>query len=330
MAAVAGKKAQDVSTNATRIETTDLIDLADQSFPRVLLDSRKALHYRVCSRGGEMRFSTILRRVNIALLFLFGSWQLAAAVPPTAGASDDIQRKVESTTKFIYERSGLEVSRELKRRLAAMEQRSLVGPGGRIIARELIDIITDTAVDRLSRLSDQEIQLALDTYRHDADAKYDYVQITDDGRYTATSSEFVRTLKSFSERSRRGDQALRNTVREFVQGKGAGEGVNGRLEVYSKSLTEFAGAEGGLTALQSLLVVYSLASDDMLNVPTSRLREYMAHVHETIGGDRYPSPRERFPFGAKGYLFPTPVNIILDERTLGELLDRMDKKMNER
>jgi hypothetical protein len=119
-------------------------------------------------------------------------------------------------------------------------------------------------------------------------------------------------------------------VREIIQGKGTGEGVNGRVQLYSKSVTEFTGAEGGLTPLQSLLVVYSLASDDMLNVPTDRLRNYMEHVHETIGGDQYPSPMGRFPFGARGYLFPTPVNIILTEKTLQELLDRMEQEMKER
>ena len=120
-------------------------------------------------------------------------------------------------------------------------------------------------------------------------------------------------------------------MREIIQGKGTGEGVNGRVEAYSKSLTEFASArESGLTALQSLLIVYSFVSDDTINVPTDRLRDYMEHVYETVGGNQYPNPKSRFPFGAKGYLFPTPVNVILNDKTLGDLLDRMEKKMNER
>src|SRR5438477_9014078 len=108
-----------------------------------------------------MRFSTIVQRgVSIALVFVFASWQLAAANQPMAGPSDDTQKKVESTTRFIYERSGVELNAELKKRLAAMEQRSLDGPFGRITVRELVDILTDLAVERLSSLSDQEIQLA--------------------------------------------------------------------------------------------------------------------------------------------------------------------------
>src|SRR5205807_9185475 len=122
------------------------------------------------------------------------------------------------------ERSGVELNAELKKRLAAMEQRSLDGPFGRITVRELVDILTDLAVERLSSLSDQEIQLALETYRHDANPKYDYVELTYDGKYAPKSADLVRSLKSFRERSRRADQAVRNTVREIIQGKGTGEG----------------------------------------------------------------------------------------------------------
>ena len=278
-----------------------------------------------------MRFSTIMRRrISLALVLVFASWQLAAAVQSTGSTSNDLQRKVELTTKFIYERSGLELNPELKRKLLAIEQRLLDRPSARITTSQLVDILTDIAVERLSSLSDQEIKLALDTYRHDPDPKHDYVEITYDGRYTTTAPEFVRTLKTFKEMSRREDPAIRNTVRQFIKGQGVGEGVNGRVELSSKSLTEFAGAEDGLTASQSLLVVYSLVSDDILSVPTDRLRTEMEHVHETIGGNQYPSPKERFPFGARGYLFPTPINIILNEKTLGKLLYRLDQKMNER
>ena len=276
-----------------------------------------------------MRFSTSVRRlVSLIFVFVFAGSQFAVAVQPMAGPADDIYWKVESATKFIHERSGVELNHELKRKLAAIEQRSLDGPRGRITAGELVDILTGIAMERLSSLSDQEIHLALDTYRHDPDPKYDYVQITDDGRYTPTSRDFVQTLKSFSERSRRGDAPLRKMVREFIAGKGSGEGVNGRLEVY-KGLPEFAGAEKGLTGLQSLLVVYSLVSDDILSVPTDRLRAQMDHMHQTIGGDRYPSPADRFPFGARGYLFPTPIDVVLNDKTLEELLDRIEKKMDE-
>jgi len=277
-----------------------------------------------------MRFSTIgRRRVSLVLVLVFASWQLAAAAQSRGGPANDLQRKVESTAKFIYERSGLELSAELKRRLLATEQRLLDGPGARITTSQRIDILTDIAVERLSSLSDQEIKLALDSYRHDPDPKYDYVEITSDGKHTTTSRDFVRTLETFRALSRRDDAALRNTLREFIHGKGVGEGVNGRVELYRKSLTDFAGAEGGLTASQALLVVYSLVSDDILSVPTDRLRAQMEHVHETIGGNQYPSPSERFPFGANGYLFPTPINIILNEETLGQLLDRLDQKMND-
>lgn len=278
-----------------------------------------------------MRFLTILlRRVDLAILFVLASWQLAAAVQSPPGPSNDVQRKVESTTKFIFERSGFEINRELKRRLLALEQRSLNVPSARVNTGELVEILTDIALERLSRLSDQEIKLTLNTYRHDPNPKHDYVEITDDGRYTTTAREFVRTLKSYREMSRQQDPVLRNTLRQFIRGKGLGEGVNGRVELYTKGLTEFAGAEDGLTASQSLLVVYSLVSDDILSVPIDRLRIHMEHVHETIGGDQYPSPKDRFPFGARGYLFPTPIDIILNEKTLWDLLDRLEQKMNER
>ncbi|HET8678394.1 MAG TPA: hypothetical protein VFO63_21515, partial [Blastocatellia bacterium] len=77
-----------------------------------------------------------------------------------ASPGDSPERVSESVwqvDKFIYERSGLKMSRETRERLIAMESRALQGEGHRIGIEELTDALTETAVERISTLTDQEI-----------------------------------------------------------------------------------------------------------------------------------------------------------------------------
>jgi hypothetical protein len=71
--------------------------------------------------------------------------------------------------------------------------------------------------------------------------------------------------------------------------------------------------------LQAVLIVYSLASDDNINTPTAGLKSLMNHRTETIGGSENLNPAGQFPFSRKVYLFPMPLDLILNEKTMIKL-----------
>lgn len=247
------------------------------------------------------------------------------------GSSDHIKPVVVLAAKFIQERSGVILSTGLKTRLSTMEQQTEGGASPRSSVQEIAEIMTDILLERLATFTDHEIEQAARTFRRDPDRQYDYILLSWDGKHMSTPREFVAAVKSFREKSRKGDTTFRATLREFVDGKGIGEGVNGRVQLYSKTIPEFGRAlDDGLTPTQVVLIMYSLASDDIISASTRSLRAEMEVEHQTIGGDRYPDPEGRFPFGSQGYLFPTPTDLIFNEKTISSLLDHIEKKSSAR
>lgn len=262
--------------------------------------------------------------VNVALSF--------GATGGATGSSDHIAAVVASAAKFIHERSGVVFSTELKTRLSAMEQQTEGGISPRTSVQDVTDIVTDILLQRLATLTDDEIEQAAKTFRRDPNPQYDYILLSWDGKHMSTQRKFSLAMKSFREQSRNGDTTLRATLRQLVDSKDIGEGVNGRVQIYSQTLPEQFGRalNDGLTPLQVVLIVYSLASDDIISASTASLRAEMESEHQTIGGSSYPDPSGRFPFGAQGYLFPMPIDLVFNETTISSLLDQIEKKSKAR
>jgi hypothetical protein len=69
-----------------------------------------------------------------------------------------------------------------------------------------------------------------------------------------------------------------------------------------------------------------LSSDDSIEVPTYFLRDLMDSLYREAK-HIMPSPRGRSPYGSRGYLFPMPLDLVFDERTLTTMLNLMEKKI---
>jgi hypothetical protein len=78
-----------------------------------------------------------------------------------------IKQAVESAAKFIENRSGLVISEDVKNRLTALEQSTLARQSRRVSTDDLVEILTETTVDRLSSLSDKEIDEAATIFSDD-------------------------------------------------------------------------------------------------------------------------------------------------------------------
>lgn len=247
--------------------------------------------------------------------------QVRFAAPENA--AEHAGASVDALADFLRERAGVELTQPIKSRLAEMEGRVRSGAARRLAAGELADVLTETAWQRLSTLTDEEIEKAARACRADRS----YVGLTW-GAVDATPQVCAQVLRRLRAQSRQADGPAYEAVRGAALGRGGAGGVKGHLKLYESLLSEQFGSAltEGLTPVQAVLVTYAVASDDPIHWPLTRLRAEMEHAHQWRGGDEFPDPAGRVAFGPEGYLFPTPLDLIFNEGTLDALLDRIGER----
>jgi hypothetical protein len=242
----------------------------------------------------------------------------------------DIRSAVDSLERFIQVRSGVRLGKWIKERLVDLEGRTLSGEYRPITGAELSDAISRTAMERISALNDEQISYAAECLRgfNAADLPESFRRGRNKVRLRAskagelTPEEFTEQVRAL----RRADDASRSIFLGATKSAVAGE-IKGRRQYLGEALPELFGApEGGLTPMRALLITYSVASDDLLTDSEEGVRNHMRSVKEGITrqrGEWYPKPDGHFAYGPNGYLFSTPLDLVLDEQTLGILLSRI-------
>jgi hypothetical protein len=175
-----------------------------------------------------------------------------------AANPQQIDEAVRSTDEFIYWRSGLRMSDETKKRLAKAESDVLKGKAKHITLDELTDNLTTAVMDRLTILTDEEIQQAADA----SAGEYGEIRSRADGKWgVLTKKELIQQAKSGRDWSQRGDSTLRAGLRTMIE-----EEVSDRAIKLGAALPEQFGQAGaqGITPTQALLIAYSVAADDPL------------------------------------------------------------------
>src|SRR5262245_13429157 len=230
----------------------------------------------------------------------------------SAGDSLEVVRaSVESVANFLRERGGIVLSSEIKQRVAYAEKNVLDGKSRRLSVDDLIDLAADVLALRLSVITDEEIEEAVKVLRGDFNAKD--LRLRYDGSAMTTVDEISRDLRSLRTKGMRNNGSLRNMAREMIRGGELRKGIKGYDLSYRLTLPEIFGngLESGLTPLQSLLILYSAASDDPVDVPTDFFRKMMDEMYR--GSENImPNPKGRPPFGSRGYLFPMPLDLVFD------------------
>lgn len=115
-----------------------------------------------------------------------------------AGNEANCRPSVESLSQFMSTRSGVKLNGQTKTRLARMEANTLAGANRRISSEELAEILATTAVERISRLTDSEIDHAAETLRgFDAsDLPESFRRGRDKVKLRATSQAALRPITS--------------------------------------------------------------------------------------------------------------------------------------
>jgi hypothetical protein len=267
-----------------------------------------------------------------------GSEVAFAAVGSDAGS---IRASVNSVDQFIFKRSGAKLPGPTKNRLADMEARALDGAAPRLTITELANILTDVALERLHRLTDQEIAHVDKSLRgfHDPALPESFRRGRD--RFIKLRAGSLRIMSS--EKFTAQVKALRSQVGtpigEIFEGmtrNAVRESLSRRASLFSAAVPEKFGSawdvandreSSGVTPLQAVLFAYSVASEDLLCDSEETLGKYMRAIQISRSGSSektYPSPDGQSPYGDNGYIFSSPIDLVFDELTINSLLDQIE------
>ena len=229
-----------------------------------------------------------------------------------------VSQSVWQVDKFIHERSGLKMSQETRERLVAMEGRALKGEGHRIGIEELTDALTETAVERMATLTDQEIEESRNTFLGDGQI----IHTRASGGSILEPERFVEQVKAFRDEAQRKDKLLRTGARGIIA-----EEVRSRVALLGETLPDDFGraSTAGVTPLQAVVLTYSVASDDQLNGSQGELQETVGRINEAKGRASVKSPAAERAYGVKGRVFASPLNLLFNAKTFNRFLDRIDK-----
>lgn len=226
-----------------------------------------------------------------------------------AANPQQIDEAVNSTDEFIYWRSGLRMSDETKKKLAKAESDVLKGKAKRITLDELTDNLTTATADRLTTLTDEEIEQAADA---SADENGE-IRSRADGKWgVLTKKELIQQAKSGRDWSQRGDSALRVGLRTMIE-----EEVNDRAIKLSAALPEQFGQAGaqGVTPTQALLIAYSVATDDPLADSRGDIEQMIVQKRMDARMTREQKKAQKNvsgrPYGARGTIHPSAATLFL-------------------
>jgi hypothetical protein len=237
-------------------------------------------------------------------------------------SSAQVQESVESVAHFIFQRSGLSMSTETKKRLAQAENAALKGSNSRLSLDQLSDTFTEILANRVATLSDAEIEQAANIYTN----RDGLISSRSSGKWgTLQRSDFISQVKAARDWSQRGDQVLRTAVRTLVS-----EEINDRATYLSAALPEQFGqiSERGVTPLQAVLIGYSVVADDPMTDSRSeiarRIRQERIDTNMTLAEARAQGRTSNIPYGANGFFYASPVYLAFDRAAVETLLNSVE------
>lgn len=245
------------------------------------------------------------------------------------GSPEDAAASVESLNLFIYGRAGFKMTEETKGKLTTLERQARKDGKRRISVDEVSDILADTLAARVATLTDEEVTRAADTFEATPEG---YITARAGGHWRSLKKEaFIRQVKDGREMGKRGDTSLRDTIRSFVDDE-----VKGRVATLSEAAPQQFGdvPQNGLTPAQAVLIIYSVAADDLLNESQGELRRQVEWVSKAKAQrDKQEGKTQTVKahaYGVHGTLHASPLDLVFNKETMKDLLDRMGKGGNKK
>jgi hypothetical protein len=234
-----------------------------------------------------------------------------------AATKKEIDEAIASTTDFIYRRSGLQLSAEVKQRLAKSESKVLKGETQRITIAELTDNLTSSAVDRLTKLTDKEIQQGIEM----SSDEHGEFRPRADKWSGLTKEELIQQARSGRDMSRSDTSAFRSALHPIIE-----QEVNDRVNILSTVLPERFGESRtqGITPSQALLISYSVAADDPLMDSRGDIDQLMAkkRVERRLTREQRKTRKDvsSRPYGPYGQVHPSAAHLFFSKDGVDKLL----------
>lgn len=255
-----------------------------------------------------------------------------------------VNTTTSNLANFIYYRSGIQINQSNKNLLNQSEQNAL-DHSKRINKYQLAQILTDVAYEKLVTLSDADINSMAENlsgfYAPNMLPVFQdgrrFVRLRANGEGTMEPNSFISRLKSIrnnlitvSPKAENG--LLTDVTRSAFTNRLESEITNCANSLTGAEANFFGGsANNDMTPAQAMLITYAVATDDMLMGNQNELQQKMTEFQQTISqywGASYPSPQGQRAYGVNGYIYSTPVNIILDDNATARILNLIQERGN--
>ena len=235
-----------------------------------------------------------------------------------ASRAEQADDAVASAADFIYWRSGLKMSDDMKKKLAKAERDVLNGKSRYITAAELTENMTTAVVDRLTTITDAEIQEMTDA-SSDPNGE---IRSRADGKWGILSKkDLIQQAQAGREWSRREDIGLQTGLHSLIEGE-----VNNRVNTLSTLLPEQFGnaSSQGVTPTQALVIAYSVATDDPLTNSRSDMAEELKQrrMEERQTREQWKAQNLSLrPYGPRGWQHPSAPQLFFTKGSVNKLFN---------
>lgn len=242
---------------------------------------------------------------------------------------------IESLSTTMRLRAGVEFSSITKAHLVELETKGMSDAEQLISIDKLVNVLTATALEEFSKLTDSEIKNLITIQRGftapdlPSEIKNDIAIFP--GRYVQMSDE-----EAFKQLKALGSPQTQLVIRPFIKNR-IEEQLVMHLANYASAAPEIFGenwdkttASPGkpLTTSQAMLLTYSLISGDSFADTTVELTRKMEE-REVVLANKYgifPSSAKYRAFGQNGYLYSSATNIFFNEKTQTLILNKLSEE----
>lgn len=290
-------------------------------------------------KGLQRRPSLVITTVLACVVVAVAIWQTSRlAATASSGNKQNLQKQlrngigsevrfaakaeqaddaVASAADFIYWRSGLKLSDDMKKKLAKAEKDVLNGKSHYITATELTDNMTTVVIDRLATITDEEIQEVADA---SSDANGEIRSRADEKWGVLSKKDLIQQAQAGREWSRRQDVGLQPGLHSMIESE-----VNNRVSTLSTLLPEQFGnaSSQGVTPTQALVIVYSVTTDDPLTNSRSDMAEKLRQkrMEERQTREQWKAQKLSVrPYGPHGFLHPSAPQLFFNKTAIDSLL----------
>lgn len=248
-----------------------------------------------------------------------------------------VSSQTENLANLIYNRSGVTITQSNKENLRDAEQLFRQQNKG-VTPQQLTQIIADMAVERLQNSTDNEARDLVETLKgFDAPDLPERFRNTDNvkpranGNGYMSATTFAGQLNNIRNISQQNDPQAVSNVRTSIYYY-ALRLVNQRVEmIASADVQNFGNLRNKIKPADALLITYSVVADDLIAGSQNELVEKMQNLQLAASQavkSPYPKPQNYKAYGTNGYLYSSPVGLVLNESTVNRLLNLIKERAN--